>query len=140
MATRLEQWSKEEVHTVIRFLHARHVSAAKIHHQLIDIYGEEVKSCRIVVQMCSHFKCGRNWTRDNERSGRLTRVSTPQNTLHVEAAIFNSKPVTVTQLDHDLGLLHGTIVRIIQWFGFDTLCARCTFTLVFEDAILTNFS
>jgi hypothetical protein len=60
--------------------------------------------------------------------------------VHVEAAIFNSRPVTVMELDHDLGLSHGTTVRIIQWLGFHKLCARCTFTFAFEDAILTNLS
>jgi hypothetical protein len=44
MATRLEQWYKEEVRAVIRFLNARHVSAAEIHRQLVEVYGEEVMS------------------------------------------------------------------------------------------------
>jgi hypothetical protein len=37
MATRREQWSKEEVHAVIRFFNARNVSAAEIYRQLAEV-------------------------------------------------------------------------------------------------------
>lgn len=37
MAFRLEQWSQEEIRAVIRFLYARHVSAAEIHRQLVEV-------------------------------------------------------------------------------------------------------
>jgi hypothetical protein len=53
MATRLEQWSKEEVRSVIRFLNARHVSAAEIHRQLVEVYGEEVMSRQCGKVVCT---------------------------------------------------------------------------------------
>ena len=37
MVTRLEQWSQEEIRAVICFLYARHVSAAEIHRQLVEV-------------------------------------------------------------------------------------------------------
>ena len=64
------------VYAVIHFLRARHVSAAKVHRQLVDIYQKEVTSCRSVARMCSNFKCGRVGTTDNEGSGRPTAAST----------------------------------------------------------------
>jgi hypothetical protein len=32
--------------------------------------------------------------------------------------------VTVSELEHDLGLSHGTSVRIIEQLGFHKVCAR----------------
>jgi uncharacterized protein YktA (UPF0223 family) len=57
MATRREQWSKDEVRAVIRFLNARHVSAAGIC-QLVEVYGEEVMSRQSVAKWYAHFKAG----------------------------------------------------------------------------------
>jgi hypothetical protein len=88
MATRREQWSKEEVLAVIRFLNARHVSAAEIHRQLVEVYGEEVMNRQSVAKWCAQFKAGRVGTTDNERSGRPTTASTPENKVRVEAAIL----------------------------------------------------
>ena len=78
MATRLEQWSKEEVRAVIHFLHVRHVSVAKIHSHLVEVYREEVMSCQSVVKRCSGFKSGQVGTMD-ESSGRQATISTPKN-------------------------------------------------------------
>lgn len=72
MATRLEQWSKEEVCSIICFLDAGHVSAAEIRRQLVDVCGEEVTSCQSVAIWPSDFKSCLVWTMDNERSGRPT--------------------------------------------------------------------
>lgn len=69
MATRLEQWPKEEVRSVIRFLDVGRISAAEIRRQLVDVYGE-VTSCQSVAKWRSDFKSGRVGTMDNEGSGR----------------------------------------------------------------------
>lgn len=58
MAIGLEQCSKEEVHAVICFLHARHVFAAEIDHQLVEVYREEVTSHQSVAKWYSDFRCG----------------------------------------------------------------------------------
>jgi hypothetical protein len=41
VANRLEQWSKNEVSAVIRRSNARNMSAAEIHRQLLEVYGED---------------------------------------------------------------------------------------------------
>jgi hypothetical protein len=56
MSTRLEQWSKQEVRSVIRFLDAGHVPTADIRRSLVDVYGEEVMSCESVAKWLSDFK------------------------------------------------------------------------------------
>jgi hypothetical protein len=91
MATRREQWSKEEVHVVIRFLNARYVSAAEIHRQLVEVYWEEVMSCQSVAKWCAHFRAGRVGTTDNGISGRPTTASTPENKARVEAANWKTE-------------------------------------------------
>jgi hypothetical protein len=59
MATRLVHWSQEEICAVIRFLHARHVSAAEVHRQLVEVYGDEAMSRQSVANWCSDFKSRR---------------------------------------------------------------------------------
>jgi hypothetical protein len=46
MATRLGNWSHVEIHAVIQSLWMKKVSAAKINHQLIAVYGKTVISCQ----------------------------------------------------------------------------------------------
>jgi hypothetical protein len=44
MPAQVEQWFECKVHTIIQFLKARNVFAAKIHYQQVEIYGEDVMS------------------------------------------------------------------------------------------------
>jgi len=71
MVTRPEQWPKQEAHSVIHCLHARHVSAAEIR-QLVEVEGEKVMSHQSVAKWCSDFKSGHAGTMGNKGSGRLT--------------------------------------------------------------------
>lgn len=41
---------------VIRYLHAGHVSAAKIHRHLVEVYGEGVMSHQRVTKWCKDLK------------------------------------------------------------------------------------
>jgi len=65
MATLLVRRSQEQIRAVIRFLHARHVSAAEVHRQLVEVYGDEAMSRQSVANWCSDFKSG--------QIGRLVR-------------------------------------------------------------------
>jgi len=63
-ATRLVRWSQENIRAVIRFLHVRHVSAAEIHRQLVDVYGEEaivIKVWRIGVHTSNPVEFDNGW-------------------------------------------------------------------------------
>ena len=50
MDTPLSEWSAEEARAVIRFLTAKKVSAAEVHRQLVEIYGEGVMSRQSVAK------------------------------------------------------------------------------------------
>jgi hypothetical protein len=48
-----------EIHTVIRFIHAKTLNAAEIHRKLRAVYGQNVMSEGTVRQSCRMFKDGR---------------------------------------------------------------------------------
>ena len=94
MVTWREQWSKEKVCTVIHFLHARHVSTAEIHFQLVKVYREEVMHWQSVAKWISDLKSDKVGTVDNEKSGRLMTASTAENKACAGAAVLDNKWVT----------------------------------------------
>jgi transposase len=61
---------------IIRFLHAKNMSAAEIHHELCAaVYGQNVMSEGSVRQGCKKFKRGRINVQYEERSGWPSVVS-----------------------------------------------------------------
>jgi transposase len=64
-----------ELHTVIRFFHAKNMSAAEIHRELCALYGQNVMSEGIVRKWCRMFKDGRTNVHHEERSGQPSVVS-----------------------------------------------------------------
>jgi hypothetical protein len=78
----------------------------EISHQLVQVYGEEVMGHQIVAKWCSHFDSGRDGAKGYERSGSPAAGSSTENRARVEAAILKNKRVTVSELEHDLGLSH----------------------------------
>jgi hypothetical protein len=61
-----------EIRVVFRFLHAKNMSAAKIHRELCAVYGQNVPSEGTVRQCCKMFKDGRKSIPNEERSGLST--------------------------------------------------------------------
>jgi hypothetical protein len=133
MVTQLGQRSKEKVCTVIHFLHARHVSSAEIHLQLVKVHGEEGMSWQIVVKWSSALKSGQLGTADNEKSGRLMTANTPENKACDEASIWITNE-WLSELEYDLGLLHGTVAGLGRSYastrvvrsGFHEHCQKTT--------------
>jgi hypothetical protein len=64
-----------EIHAVIHFLHAKNMSAAEIHHELCEVYGQNVMSEGPVRQQCRMSKNGRTNVHDEEQSGPPSSVS-----------------------------------------------------------------
>lgn len=124
MSARLDQWNKQEVRAVIRFLNAKNLSAAEIHRQLVDVYGEDVMTRQSVAKWCVHFRAGRVIMEDSERRGRPTTANTANNRTLVEKAIRSNSRITVRELHQDLNLSHGTVIKIIRELGFHKVCAE----------------
>jgi hypothetical protein len=59
-----------EIHSVIRFLHSKSMSAAEIHLELCAVYQNVVNEGTIR-QWCRMFKDGQTNMSDEERSARL---------------------------------------------------------------------
>jgi hypothetical protein len=64
-----------EIRPVIRFLHAKSMSAAEIHRELRAVYCQNVISEENVRQLCRMLKDWRTYVHDEERSGRTSVVS-----------------------------------------------------------------
>jgi hypothetical protein len=59
-----------EIRAVIRFLHAKNMSAAEIHPELCAVYGQNIMSEGTVRQLCRMFKDGRTNIHGEERRSR----------------------------------------------------------------------
>jgi len=73
--------------------------------------SDESSKCDKVV---FRLKSGQVETNNNERIVRFTAAGTPENKKGVESAVLDNRRVTVSELEHDLGLSHGTIVRLFR--------------------------
>ncbi|KAJ4427135.1 hypothetical protein ANN_24751 [Periplaneta americana] len=123
MVDRLEQWSKQEVCAVIRFLNAKMMSVVEIHRQLVDVYGKGVMSCQSVAKWCTKFRTGRVTTVDCVRSGRSTIVGMAENKIDIEHVILENRRIIITELTHNLGLSRRTVSRSIEQLGYHKVCA-----------------
>jgi transposase len=64
-----------EIRTLIRFLHAKNMSATEIIRELCAVYGQNLMNDGTITQWCRMFKHGRTVVHDKERSGRPSVMS-----------------------------------------------------------------
>ncbi|GFY19458.1 HTH_48 domain-containing protein [Trichonephila clavipes] len=64
-----------EVRAVIRFLCAQGFKSIDIHHQISEVYGENIMSDGMVRKWFSAFKDGRTHIHDEERSGKPSVIT-----------------------------------------------------------------
>jgi hypothetical protein len=69
VVTPLENWSHLEVQGILCFLWAWEVLAAKIHQQLIEVYGTDVMTRQQVAKWCCTFPSGRERAMESNQSG-----------------------------------------------------------------------
>ena len=69
MATPLENWSRVEVRSVIRFLTAKGLKPIEIHTEIKSVYGEKVMAKSQVYEWCSKFKAGHTDVNDKVHPG-----------------------------------------------------------------------
>lgn len=67
MSNRYENATKCEVRGVIRFLHAKKLSAVEIYRQMSEVYGKHLLSESEVQKWCREFSDGRTNTCDEDR-------------------------------------------------------------------------
>jgi len=64
-----------EIRSVIRFLNARNVLPSEIHHQICQVYGDNVMSDGMIRKWVRIFNEGRQNVHDEARSGRPSLVN-----------------------------------------------------------------
>jgi len=64
-----------EIQSVIGFLNSRNVLPSEIHHQICQVYGDNVLSDGMVRKCVQMFNEGRENVRDEARSGRPSLVN-----------------------------------------------------------------
>jgi len=75
MFKRIEGATDCEIRSVIRFLNARNVLQSEIHHQICQVYGDNVMSDGMVRKWVQMFDEGRENVYDEARSGRPSLVN-----------------------------------------------------------------
>jgi len=70
MFKKIENPAACEMRSVIRFLDAKDMKLAEIHHQLCDVYGEHAMSSSVVQRWVQLFNEGCENVHDDPRSGQ----------------------------------------------------------------------
>jgi hypothetical protein len=68
----IEYPSSVEVRAVIQFLNAKQKSTTEIHKEVVEVYGENLISCKQVSVWHNQFKEGQASLLDEEHAGRPT--------------------------------------------------------------------
>jgi len=86
-----------EIQSVIRFLNARNVLPSEIHHQICQVYGDNVMSDGIVRKWVRMFNEGRENVHDEARSGRPSLVN--DDLVHkVNKRVCDNRHFTISDL------------------------------------------
>jgi transposase len=114
-----------EVRAVIRFLHAKQMSAADIHRELCMVYGPNILSEGAVRQWCRMF--GNGWTNvhNDERSGRPFVVNDDL-VQSVNKKIRENQRFTISELSFEFPHISCTILYeiVTHKLGYHKFCAR----------------
>ncbi|GFU89680.1 histone-lysine N-methyltransferase SETMAR [Trichonephila clavipes] len=86
-----------EVRAVIRFLCAQGFKSVDIHHQISEVYGENIMSDGMVRKWVRAFKDGRTNIHDEERSGRPS-VITDEQIQKVDCKVKENRRFTISSL------------------------------------------
>ena len=97
MAIVLEEWSKEEVRSVIRFFYGKKFQPIEIHRELATVYGGNVMAAQRVHKWCREFDSGQVNVKDEQRSGwPSTSADSVQN---IDVAVQAGRCVSIAQME-----------------------------------------
>jgi hypothetical protein len=114
-----------EIRAVIRFLHAKNMSAVEVHRELCAVYGQNVTSEGTVRQWSSMFKDGQTNIHD-ERSGRPTIYSSDGLVQGADQEICERRIFTISELSCEFPQISRTVLYeiITVRLGYHRFCAR----------------
>jgi len=80
---------------------------------LQEAFGDNAMSQSRTILWCKRFKDGRTSVDDDERSGRTSTSTTPENIAKVREAILADRRQTIYDVGEIVGLSYGTVQRIL---------------------------
>jgi transposase len=109
LAAKLENCTKEEQRSVMRFLWA----GGQIHQRMCAKYGDNPLSRRGVYEWIEMFKNSRTSVTDAERSGHPTTATTSQNEERARKLILQNRRVMVEELAKQLNITIGSAYSVV---------------------------
>ena len=125
MSKEIETTAVCEIRAVIRFLNAKGTTAAEIHRQICDVYGEGAMSGSMVRRWVRLFNEGRENVHDDERSGRPSLVN-DEMVRAIEERIRGNRRFTITMISQDFPEISRSLLHEIvsEKLAYRKLCAR----------------
>ncbi|PNF29610.1 hypothetical protein B7P43_G01634 [Cryptotermes secundus] len=110
----LETCTREEQHSVIRFLCSEGMKPIEIYRRVKFQYGDACLSQQQVYEWSRKFANGVTSVEDAPRLGQAHRVVTPENTAAVEAIVRENRRVTLNEIAASLNISHGSARHIVH--------------------------
>ena len=114
MATALATCTKNEQHSVIRFLLSEGVKPIEIHRRMEVQYGDACLSLQQVYEWSSKFLNDVSSVTDSPRPGQAHRIIIPEAIVAVEAIVKENRRVTVHEIAAHLDMSHGSVHQIVH--------------------------
>jgi len=133
MAAPIQSPAKCEVRFVIRFLYANGERPAKIHKQIVAVYGNAMNR-QNVTKWCREFSEGRTDFHDEQKNGRPSLISDDL-LQEIEGEIRANRSVTIRELHHIIPEVSKTIIyeAVTEKLGYRKLCARWVPKMLTDD-------
>ncbi|GFY27883.1 histone-lysine N-methyltransferase SETMAR [Trichonephila clavipes] len=121
----IENPADSEVRTVIRFLCAQGFKSVDIHHQISEVYGENIMSDGMGRKWLRVFKDGRTNIHDEERSGRPS-VITDELIQKVDCKVKENRRFTISSLAEMFPAVSRSVLYEIvsERLNYRKLCSR----------------
>jgi len=120
MVAPLATCTKEEQHSVNRFLSSEGVKTIEIHRQMKVQYGDACLSQQQLYERTRKFMNGIHSVTDSPRSGQAQRVMTPETIAAEEAIVKENRRVTVNEisghLDRSQRSAHYIVNDVLQFY------------------------
>jgi len=121
----LQQCTKQEQRSVVRFLFSKGVKPIEIHCRMRIHYGDRCMSCTQVYEWTEKFKNGVTSVEDSPRLGPAFTAVTEDNIAAVENVIRENQLGTVKEVASLLDISVGSVHHIIHdELKFQKVCAR----------------
>ena len=114
MAVPLQQCTKQEQRSVVRFLFSEVVKPIEIHRRMSIQYGDRCMSRTQVYELTEKFKNGVTSVEDSPRPGLAFTAVTEDNIAAVENVVWENRRVTVKEVASLLDISVGSAHHIIH--------------------------